>query len=555
MTGMADDVIKRLENLALRRSSHERNWREVQAVAAPDASEFSMSPTGASTDLGIAQRTTADRSRKLYDSTAVWAVDRLASGIEALVIPQSEYWHTLGVESITGPEPSLEEGVWLDSVRDLMFDVRYDADSGWVSAAQTAMRRMVAFGNGFVMSEESMSNDSFIKYWFVPLAGCFIAVDRYGVVDTFYRPFQYTAVQAAMTYGNKVSPKILKAANDPAMKDQRYRFIQCISPRGDFSGGLGVLGTKWKSLHIEVESRLVVKESGYFEFPITDFRWLPEPTQEYGEGPIQKALADIQAINAMAKNELIAGQQSINPPLLLAHSGVMNRPNSAPGALTYGGLSPNGTRQVEPMFTGQRLDFATKVLEAKKMQLKESLYINLFQVLVQNPEMSATEALIRANEKGELLGPAGSRIQQSLSRMIERELGILSRRGLYERGSRYAPPRSAQARRVKPKFRGPLDRLRQAGEVKATMDVLNIMAPLAQTDPSVVDKIDTDATFDGLASRLGMPRSFLRKKEDVDSIRQGRAEQQSLAASAAVAKDMASAGKQGVDALNSLTGG
>ncbi|WP_256583764.1 portal protein, partial [Pseudomonas sp. GW460-12] len=81
--------------------------------------------------------------------------------------------------------------------------------------------------------------------------------------------------------------------------------------------------------------------------------------------------------------------------------------------------------------------------------------------------MSATEALIRANEKGELLGPAGSRIQESLSRLIQRELGILKRFGLFERDSLFRPPQSLQNRELGPKFTSPLDRLRKSKDAEA----------------------------------------------------------------------------------------
>ena len=54
-------------------------------------------------------------------------------------------------------------------------------------------------------------------------------------------------------------------------------------------------------------------------------------------------------------------------------------------------------------------------MEVRRTQVKETLYINLFQTLIKNPEMTATEAMIRNNEKGELLGPAGGKIQAALS--------------------------------------------------------------------------------------------------------------------------------------------
>src|SRR5262249_51840528 len=154
---------------------------------------------------------------------------------------------------------------------------------------------------------------------------------------------------------------------------------------------------------------------------------------------------------------------------------------------------------------GQRLDFATMVIEAKRHMVKESMYLNLFALLVQNPQMSATEAMIRANEKGELLGPAGARLQQTLSRQVDRELSILIRKGLYERNSPYRVPDRLQGKQITPKMTGPLDRLRHAKETEGTLRLLEAVAPLAQVDPTVVDNFDPDATVQKLREGLGAP--------------------------------------------------
>lgn len=555
MAGMADDVIQRLQQMSSARLSFERAWQQVAEVAAPDASDFRSTQMGLNsslTGLPLYEPMAAKRSRKIFDSTAVWAVDRLASGLEALIIPQSEYWHTYDVLDYERENPTDEEKAWLERLRNLTFKMRYDADSGFVTAMQTALRRLVAFGNAFVMVEDGIANRSVFLYRYIPLSECYIAEDHYGRIDTFKRLYSLTARQAVQKFGNRVSQEIQRAADKSEDSERRFQFIQAISPRGDFgSPSLGVKRAPFASIHIEYEKRAVVGESGFYEFPIIDFRWMPEPGKGgWGEGPVMKALSDIQSLNTMAKNELIAGQQAIDPPLLVANAGVMNRPNSNPGAINMGGLTPNGQRLVEPMMTGQRLDFATMVLEAKRNQVKESLYINLFALLVKNPQMSATEALIRANEKGELLGPAGSRIQQALSNMSEREIGIMTRRGVFAKGSAFRVPPTLGNKNIGAHFTSPLDRARKGKEVEGTIQLLNILSPLAQVDPTIVDNLDGDAMTRGLAERLGSPISFVRPFEMVQQVRAQRQQQQALAQQAEIAKSLASAGKQGVDALS-----
>ncbi len=549
-TGVVQDVLDRLAQLSSDRAGYEAVWDQVDAVAATHVANAGYGRSG----IGIVPPVpnAAIRSRKLYDSTGINAVDRLASGIEALVIPQSEYWHGLGITDFKRSKRTDQELLWLEQQRDLLFEIRYDADSGWVNASQSAMRSCISHGAGFFYVEEGFNAHALINYQYIPVRECYIATDAKGVVTCFYRYYELTNEQACNEFGERTPAKIREACDNPTMKDKKTQFVHAIQPRGDYGRSNDIKGAKFESIHISVQEKQVCKEKGYYEFPIMDFRWLPEGTNGWAEGPVMKCLSDIQSLQVMGRNELLAGEQSVRPPLLVANAGVMNRPSAAPGAINLGGVNAQGQRMIEPLFNGQRLDFATMVIEAKRNMVKDSMYLNLFALLVQNPQMSATEAMIKANEKGELLGPAGSRLQQTLSRMVDREMGILGRKGLHSPDSAYRVPQTLQGKNLVPQMSGPLDRLRRAKEGEGIMRLLEAVAPLAQANPDVVDNIDEDETVRELRDIFGAPVSVLRDPKVVAQRRADRAQQQQLAQGAATAKDMAAAGAQGTQALANM---
>lgn len=548
MAGVVQDIMDRLAQLASDRASFENVWDQVDAVAATHVAPGGYGRVGQGIVPSIPYA--ASRSRKLYDSTGANAVDRLSSGIEALVIPQSEFWHGLGITDLKRSKRTDKELQWLQDQRDLLFEVRYDADSGWVNASQSAFRSCISHGNGFVWVEENFDKHALITYQYLPVRECYIATNHLGVVTCFYRYYELTADQAVTKFGARCPQKIQEAAKVATTKDKKFQFVHAVHPRGDYgSASSGIASSKFASIHISVEEKQVCGEKGFYEFPLIDFRWMAQGAAGWGEGPVMKCLADIQSLQIMARNEMIAGEQSVKPPLLVANAGVMNRPSSRPDAVNLGGLNAQGQEMIKPMFSGQRLDFATMVLEAKRNQVKDSMYLNLFALLVQNPQMSATEAMIRANEKGELLGPAGARLQQSLSRMIDREMGILTRKGLYAATSPYRVPDRLQGKRVTPEMLGPLDRLRHAKEGEGIMRLLEAVAPLAQVNPDVVDNFDEDETVRQLRDIFGAPVSILRDPKVRDARRAARQQQQQLAQGAATAKDMAAAAAQGTNAL------
>jgi hypothetical protein len=55
---------------------------------------------------------------------------------------------------------------------------------------------------------------------------------------------------------------------------------------------------------------------------------------------------------------------------------------------------------------GQRPDYAFNYAGNRSEEIRDMLYVNLFQILVQNPQMTATEALIRQEEKGLIAWPS-----------------------------------------------------------------------------------------------------------------------------------------------------
>jgi hypothetical protein len=63
--------------------------------------------------------------------------------------------------------------------------------------------------------------------------------------------------------------------------------------------------------------------------------------------------------------------------------------------------------------------------------INDSFLVTLFQILIDSPQMTATEVLQRAQEKGALLSPTMGRQQSEfLGPTIERELDVLAQQGM-----------------------------------------------------------------------------------------------------------------------------
>jgi hypothetical protein len=127
--------------------------------------------------------------------------------------------------------------------------------------------------------------------------------------------------------------------------------------------------------------------------------------------------------------------------------------------------------------------------------------------------MTATEAMLRAQEKGALLAPTMGRQQSEfLGPLIEREIDILAAAGVL-------PPMPDALREINGEIEieyvSPLNRAQRADEGVAILRTLEAVSPLAQIDPDVMMVFNPEAIARELASINGVPAKVLRSKNEV----------------------------------------
>jgi hypothetical protein len=569
--GVVDDIIRMQQVMASDRVQWEQVWRDCVNVALPTASHlYDYGGTGAvsrsaATDMtGLANAPkSVQRGRELYNSTAAWATDRLTAGMESLITPRAQKWHALQLDDPFAPEPSDLEEEWLDYLRDYLFGARYDAKANFSLANQKALKNTVVLGTGVVYSEENLGRRGVdpVKvpffYRSVPLIESYLSIDAFDDVDKVIRVCEWSA-RAAVAYfeavGGTVSAKLREKANDPSQADKPVAIMHAVMPReeaGEFKDKRR--DSPFASFWIEVDTKHLIKPSGYFSFPYSVTWWDPTDGSAYGQSPVMQMLADIKTLQVMTKASIQAAQQAVKPPLATMAGVYRERPNLNSGAINPGYLTDSGVLKIQPIVTNQNPTMAERIIDKTQMSVQTGLYVTLFQILVDNPQMSATEALIRANEKGELLGPAGAKIEGGIAQRIDREIDIIGRKGAFDQQSPLAPPPSMIGRNVGVKFTGPLARLRRVQELQGVDTVLGIATNIAQYDPSVLDRIDLDESLEIGREISGAPRKMFRTDEEVAARREAAAAQMEQQAALQATEQLAGAAGKAAPALKMLS--
>lgn len=562
-----DALTDELETLVSNRETQgwDKYWRDCMKFALPQDISYDQVLLG-----GISQVTntigygmgpkTPTNSKGLYDQTSLWAIERLTAGLLSLKTPESTHWHELDVDDPFGYEMDLNEEAWSEKLTRYLFKVRANPRTGFWPTHKAAIRSTCAMGDGFFFIEEAFGNHRVpYTYEFVPLGECYRTVDSKGQSNRFFRYRNLTAEQIAKRWPKTASKRVLDDANDPKRRQQTHAIAHAVVPREDVErfNSIGVMSAPWMGVYFDPEDRIALEETGYWEMPYVGHSWSTMSNRPYSEGPMALALAEVKSLNEMSKNELISSQQAVRPPLATFGDDYTRLDLNA-GAVNPGLINGDGRLLVQPIMTHSRPDFAQTVLETRRNNVREMLYLNLWQVLIENPQMTATEALLRAQEKGDLLGPVGISFNASLTQMTDREIGILARKGAFEEDSPLAIPDSLNDADIMPRFTAPLDRMRNMEEVLGSQRTIAGMMEVAAFKPEIMEKVDVDAYAEQLRKGNGAPATLFLSDDQMKENKQAQDQAQQLEQTLALAQaggDAAQSMGAGVQALTGAMGG
>lgn len=510
MDDRVGEIFRDQEAMDATKANWNWHWSQIAQQVLPRSDYFNRQ------DVTEGQK----RTEHMFDSTAASACERAAAAMESEITPRTQRWHGLSLS-----DPSLAEDPkwdrWLERVVDIMFKARYSPYANFASQASESYMSLMAFGTQAMLVDEVVGKH--LRYKSIHLSEICIAENHVGLIDKVHRKFTLTARQAVQKFGIDMLPdSIVRVAEKEP--ERTFEFIHAVKPNDD--NDKDAKGMAFCSYYVACEGRKIVLAGGYRTMPYAVSRNVTSPKEIYGRSPAMTALADIRMLNEMEKTTIRAGHRAVDPPLLLSEDGALQAFSVRPNALNYGGVDANGRPTVVPLQTGANLPLSFEMSEQKRKSINDIFYLTLFQILVQNPQMTATEAMLRAQEKGALLAPVMGRQQSEfLGPLISRELDILSHAG-------QLPPPPAPLHEVDfdIEYTSPLVRAQRSGEGVAIMNTLNAVLPFAQIDQKVLKRFNFDEIPVVLAEINGMPAKLLYTDDEMAQINAADASAQQAAA-------------------------
>lgn len=455
-----------------------------------------------------------------FDATGSLALPRFAAAVESILCPRTQMWHELApMEDALAKLPSVRR--YTEALNKALFRARYAAPAGFTFATGEHFQSLGAFGNGCTFLDDDVGRS--LRYRAMFPGAIWVATDHAGRVNRVHRKLTLTARQAQGLFAAPPKPVTDALKKNP---EQSFAFLHCVMPRKDVDPARrDFRGMGFASYYLMVGHPDWLEEGGYRRMPYLFSRFSTAPGETYGRGPASMVLPTLNTANEQAKTLLRAGQRSLDPPIMTVDDDALEGFNLKSGALNSGYLDANGNPLAVPFNSGVNLPWGVEATNDSRAIINDAFFVTLFQILIQSPQMTATEALLKAQEKGELLGPSVGRQQSEyIEPTIERELDILSQ---VPRLLPDMPPELAEAGGLlRVKHASPLDKLRRAGEGAAMLRHVEAITPVAQFKPEVLDGIDWTKWGRTLADIQGVPMEVQLSEDEAGEVAAGNAEQQ-----------------------------
>ena len=342
----------------------------------------------------------------LFDATASDAVDNLAASMYSLLTPPESLWINLVRESDLAPDAEVATAMLRAHLN----------DSNFYTTIHQCYIDLVVLGTACLfMAENPIGADSAVSFTAIPMTD--IAILPGAVFHTTSLPVgEIEDRYPNITLPNNVKNMIKDNPQTP------IRLVQSL---------IGQDFTAWLDIGGDIENNIVAR--GTFETnPYIIFRWSLISGEQYGRGPVLRALPDIKTANKVVELVLKNATIAVSGIWQADDDGVINLSNIN---LTPGAIIPKavGSSGLTPLASGADFDVSQIVLRDLRDRIRHTLLADRLGLL-SDKEMTATEILARNADMVRILGATYGRLLHEFIRpLCERGLQILSRRGLIEK--------------------------------------------------------------------------------------------------------------------------
>ena len=377
-----------------------------------------------------------------------------------------------------------------------------------------------------------------VRFYHYPVGTFALATSARGQIDTFYREYSMTPRQIVQQFG-----KDNCSAQTRLLAEQGQSTDICVchliepNPDADMTK-MDNRSMPWKSTYWEdgKQNECILRQSGFKTFPVMAPRWDVNGVNVYGTGPGDVAIGKSQELQLLEADKMrlvqLYARPSLTAPISIRGQGA----NTVPGGITWVpdnliGVAMRPSYEPNP---ASLVNVRAEIAECEQ-DISEAFYEDLFLLISQSEgTMTAYEVAQRKEEKMLMLGPVVERNNDELfDPLIDQVFSIMYEASIpYWMGLREGeplippPPEELQGVPLRVEYVSILSQAQKAVAASGIERAIQFTSLLAQVQPDAFDKINSDVAQEEYFTAIGVPPTLLRSQDEVDAIRQARAQQQ-----------------------------
>lgn len=488
-------------------------WKETRRLCMP-TEQVDVSPGG-------------ERTGELFDTTAIRARQRLAAGMYNWMAPPEQRWFELQAADIDIAKDDDVKAFFAKSTRIVAEAM---ANSNWPSVLIETLNNLACGMDGIVYCEDCPDPD-LLNFKCFPVEMVCYSESSKGKVDTVFVEFKMTARQMLQEFNKSDLPESVAAeAEEPRKQDTEYSILHAVFPRKQRNSDMAdSKNMPIADIYIDLKSRKIISEGGFFETPFAVCRFSKASNEQYGRGPGIDLVPDIKMVNRM-REAYILGREYQSDPTYMAPDGsiVSENFNKSPGGLIFYKPDLSGLKP-EPIPNTADLLSLYRDIQEERSEIKQGFFWDIFDPLGDLKQITATEAEIRNEGKMIPFAPiAGNLHSELFSVIIQRVFGLLARRGKLPE----VPEKLKENGKYKIEFVSKIARSLKKLEAMGWLQTEASLANIFNIKPDVADNFNLDEVARQIALVNGVNPEMLQPVRTRDDIRAERAAAQQQAAAA-----------------------
>lgn len=514
----------------------------------------------------------------IYDNTAQRANGIMANVMVNNIWPNGPRTFSVGR---TWDTPDTEEiKKYFEFVNQQMYSVMDNTRAGLQTALDEYMLDQGAYGiSGVYVEEKDTDPATPIRYKSWGIKDMLVDEGPDGLIDTIFSEKEMSIRNAVRVYGLEKLPSNARELYKKGEVEKPLKILHVIEPRLDRDPSKkGAKDMPIASIHIELSTRKILKESGLEEMPVFVGRFSKVPGEIYGRSPAMVAMADILEINATREAISVATEKQLDPPLAVYDDGALGGGDidTSAGAVNVFSVTGrlNTGKPIEPLYTVGELQSSYNHIDVLKETINNHFYLDRLLDFNNETRMTLGEAQLRNALRGQSLGAFYARQENEVvTPIIERTFNILLKRGRLGVVSGSQEEMDLLVHGIQPVYipnvlvekmsRGediyeitylsPAKRTMQSEELRGIIETANFAVGVASVSLEILDNIDFDKLITRVAKLSGAPMELIKDSTTVKKLRDARAQQQAQLAQLEQARQQSEIGRN-VAQMNAMQG-